>query len=453
MKLLKIGISGVRGIIGESMTPRLALDFAAAFGSFAGGRAVLLGRDTRISSPMLRAACLAALTSTGCDVVDLGVCPTPILQYLVRSQNKRRRAGGGISITAGHNDIAWNALAFVGPEGTSLNAFQGQEVLDIYHLGKFRKASADRIGKVGDGADRTGLYFEALARFVGAGDIRPARLKAVIDAVNGAAAPYLARFAEALGFQLIPVNDEPNGFFPHDPEPRPRNAQQVVAVLKAVGADAGFLLNSDASRVSVVAENAEPLSEEYTFPLLADDFLRRRRGPVVANLSTSRMIEDVARSRNCPLVRTKVGQSHAVQALLQEEAVLAGEGSGGVAVPAFQPAFDAFLTMGMLLSVLARTGKRLSRLVEALPRYHIVKEKIHCPPARIHSVVNEVKRHFRRHELDTSDGVRVEDKSGWVQVRTSGTEPMIRVIAEDRSPEKARERADEAIRFIAPLAR
>ncbi|MBM3312025.1 MAG: hypothetical protein FJY80_11010, partial [Candidatus Aminicenantes bacterium] len=202
---------------------------------------------------------------------------------------------------------------------------------------------------------------------------------------------------------------------------------------------------------SVVAEDGEPLSEEYTFPLVANDYLRSHPGPVVANFSTSRMVEDVARARACPLIRTKVGQSYAIQALLQEGAVLAGEGSGGVAVAAFQPAFDAFLTIGTILGILSRSGKPLSRLVEELPRYHIVKEKIHCPPARIHSVVNEVRRHFRGHDIDTSDGLRVDDRSGWVQVRTSGTEPMIRVIAEDRDQEKARERADEVIRFIAPL--
>jgi len=252
----------------------------------------------------------------------------------------------------------------------------------------------------------------------------------------------------ALGFELIPVNNEPNGFFPHDPEPRPRNAQQVVSIMKAVGADIGFLLNSDVSRISVVTETGESLSEEFTFPLVADEYLKDRCGPVVTNFSTSRMIEDVARSRGCPLVRTKVGQSYAVHSLLQEEAVLAGEGSGGVAFAAFQPAFDGFLTMGFILETMARQGKTISRLVGELPRYHIVKEKIYCPPARVHSIVSEVKKFFRRHEVDTSDGIRVEDKSGWVQVRASGTEPMIRIIAEDQLKNKARERADEVINFI-----
>jgi len=444
MKLLKIGISGVRGIVGDSMTPKLVMDFAAAFGTYVDSKPVLVGRDTRISSPMLHAACLASLLSTGCEVLDLGLCPTPVLQYQVR----KSKAKGGISITAGHNDIKWNALAFINRDGTYLNPFQGAEVLDIYHLGKFKKVPTDGLGRVRDAEHYADEYFEGLRAFLDAEAIRKARLKVVIDACNGAGANFLEPMACALGFELIPVNNEPNGFFPHDPEPRPRNAQQVVSIMKVVGADIGFLLNSDVSRISIVTETGESLSEEFTFPLVADEYLKDRCGPVVTNFSTSRMIEDVARSRGCPLVRTKVGQSYVIHSLLHEEAVLAGEGSGGVAFAAFQPAFDGFLTMGFILGTMARQGKTISRLVGELPRYHIVKEKIYCPPARVHSIVSEVKKFFRRHEVDTSDGIRVEDKSGWVQVRASGTEPMIRIIAEDQLKNRARERADEVINFI-----
>jgi phosphomannomutase len=444
MKLLKIGISGVRGIVGESLTPKLVMDFAAAFGTFVNAKTVLVGRDTRVSGPLLHAACVSALVSTGCDVHDLGVCPTPVLQRLV----VKLRAKGGVAITAGHNDIAWNALTFINRDGTTLNPFQGAEVLDLYHLGKFRKAGTDGLGQVRDLEHYADDYFEALRAFLDVEAIAKAKLRVVIDACNGAGAGLLERMARALHFELVPVNTEPNGFFPHDPEPRPRNAQQVVSILKVVNADVGFLLNSDVGRVSLVSETAESLSEEFTFPLIANEYLKTRRGPVVTNLSTSRMIEDVARARGCPIVRTKVGQSYAVYALQQEEAVLAGEGSGGVAFRAFHPAFDGFLTMGYILETLARQGKKVSRLIEELPRYHIVKEKIYCPPARIHSVVSEVKKFFRRHEIDASDGIRVEDKTGWVQVRTSGTEPMIRIIAEDESKERARERADEVIQFI-----
>jgi phosphomannomutase len=444
MKLLKIGISGVRGIVGESLTPLLAMDFAAAFGTYVRARPVLVGRDTRITSSMLRAACVASLLSTGCDVFDLGICATPILQYMIR----KARAHGGISITAGHNDIRWNALSFVNRDGTSLNPFQGAEVLDIFHLKKFHKSPADRLGRLELLERAEAGYFEALGQYLDVDAIREARLKVVIDACNGAGSLFLETFARTLGFELIPVNNEPNGFFPHDPEPRPRNAQQVVSVLKAIGADVGFLLNSDVGRVSIVAETGESLSEEYTFPLVAVEYLKRRCGPIVTNASTSRMVEDVARTRGCPIVRTKVGQSYAVQALIHEDAVLAGEGSGGVAIPDFQPAFDAFLTMGFILETAAKEGKKISRLIEELPRYHIVKEKIYCPPARVHTIVSEVQNLFKGREIDTSDGVRVDDINGWVHVRTSATEPLIRIIAEDRTRERARRRTDEVAKYL-----
>jgi phosphomannomutase len=449
MKLLKIGISGVRGIVGESVTPKLVMDFASAFGAFVGRRPVGLARDTRIHGPMLRAACASALLSSGCDVVDLGVCPTPILQWAVRGGP----AGGGVAVTAGHNDVHWNALAFINADGTCLNSFQGAEVLDLYHLGRMEKADTDHLGTLREDPFAPDLYFRALAGFIDAAAIRKARFKVVIDACSGAGAPFLERFAAALGFDLIPINDEPNGFFPHDPEPRPRNAQQVVSVVRAIGADVGFLLNSDVSRVSLVSETGESLSEEFTFPLAADAYLARRPGVVVTNFSTSRMIEDVARARRCPLVRTKVGQSHAIHALLQDGGVLAGEGSGGVAFAAFQPAFDGWATMGFLLEAMARSGKRLSPLVGALPHYHIVKEKIYCPPSLIHSIVDAVGKRFGGRAVDTGDGVRVEDRGGWLQVRISATEPMIRIIAEDRSRERVRTKADEILHELELLMR
>lgn len=444
MKLLKIGISGVRGIVGETIVPELVMDFACAFGTYLDSKNVLVGRDTRISGSMLHEATLAALISTGCNVQNLGICPTPIIQYMV----KDLKAGGAVSITAGHNDLKWNALTFINQEGTYLNMFQGEEVLDIYHLGKFTKASVAELGRAETVEDYLNVYFKKLKTFLDSESIQKAKFKAVIDPCNGAGAKIIDVFARHLGFELIPVNNEPNGYFPHDPEPRPRNAQEVASVIKVVEADAGFLLNSDVSRVSLVAENGETLSEEFTLPLIADCYLDKKPGTVITNHSSSRMIEDVAQKKNCSVIKAKVGQSYSIQAMLNEDAVIAGEGSGSVAVPAFQHAFDGFLTMGLILEIMAARKKRLSALVKELPRYHIVKEKIYCPPTRIHSVVNEVKKLFADKKIDTSDGIKIEDHDGWVHVRTSATEPMIRIIAEDRFKDRARERAEEVLNFI-----
>jgi phosphomannomutase len=444
MKLLKIGISGVRGIVGETMTPELAMDFACAFGTSLGGRRVLVGRDTRPSGPMLHRAVLAALISTGCSVLDMGVCPTPILQKLVTGS----RAAGAVSITAGHNTAEWNALTFINRDGTYLNEFQGQAVLDIYHLERFRKAPISGLGRVkapGCDAER---YFQALGRFLDTKAIARSAFKVVIDPCNGAGAGIVDGFCRALGCELVPVNNEPTGFFVHAPEPRPRNAGEVASIVRAVRADIGFLLNSDVSRVSVVAEDGETLSEEYTFPLIAGYYLEKDPGPVVTNASTSRMIEEVASRFGVPLIKTKVGQSQVIQTLLSEGGSLAGEGSGSVAVRRFQPAYDGFLAMGLLLERMAASGKRMSEFVDRIPKYHIVKEKIYCPPSKIHSVVAETRKLFPHDEVSTVDGVKAERKEGWIHVRASATEPMIRVIAENISQEKAREDLDRVVAFI-----
>ncbi len=447
MKLLKIGISGVRGIVGETITPELAMDFACAFGTWLGRGRVLVGRDTRPSGPMLQRAVVAALASTGCDIVDLGVCPTPVLQKLVPLSG----AAGGVAISAGHNNAEWNALAFINGEGTWLNEFQGGAVLDIYHLEKFRKAPLSRLGRMRPPVHDAAAYFRSLAGFLDTAAIERSKFKVVIDPCNGAGAGAVNEFCHALGCELIAVNNEPSGFFVHEPEPRPRNAGEVASLVKVGKAHAGFLMSSDAGRVSIVAEDGETLSEEYTLPLAAASYLRKHPGPVVTNASTSRMIDDVAAKFGVPVIKTKVGQSHVVQALVGEEGSLAGEGSGGVAVRRFHPAFDGFVAMGLVLEAMALRGPRLSELVDELPKYHIVKEKVYCPPSRIHTVVAETQSLFPRDEVSCVDGVKVERKDGWINVRASATEPMVRVIAENESAEKAQEEVDRVLAFISQL--
>jgi phosphomannomutase len=444
MKLLKIGISGVRGIVGETITPELVMNFASAFGTFINSQKVLLGRDTRVSGPMLHSAVISALLSAGCDILDLGICPAPVLQYMVR----RLKAKGAISISAGHNDSNWNALTFINQEGTYLNEYQGEELLDIYHLGKFRKVPSDRLGKVKLQKDYLDVYFKSLAQFLDSETTKKAEFKVVIDPCNGGGAGIVDSFCQYLNCELVPVNNEPSGYFPHDPEPRPRNATEVASIIKITKADVGFLLNSDVSRVSVVTEDGETLSEEYTFPMVAGYYLRKKPGTVITNHSTSRMIEDAADCYDCSVVKTKVGQTYSVQSMIDEGAVMAGEGSGGLAIREFQPAFDGFLTMGMILKMMAEKKNKISDIVKQLPKYHIVKEKIYCPPVKAHSIVSEVKKLYDTHEVNELDGIKVEKEDGWIHIRASATEPMIRIISESKSKETAQERLEKASNFI-----
>ncbi|MFC2167395.1 phosphoglucosamine mutase [Acidobacteriota bacterium] len=444
MKLLKIGISGIRGIVGETITPDLVINFSCAFGTFLRNGKILLGRDSRISGPMLHSAALSALLSTGCDVIDFGICPTPILQYMV----KKYRAKGAISISAGHNDSHWNALTFINNEGTYLNEFQGEEVLDLYHIGKFKKASTQKLGKLESSQNHYLTYFSGLRKFLDTEIIKKARFKVVIDACNGGGAGVIDNFCKHLNFELIPLNNIPDGNFPHDPEPRPKNASEVSSIVKILKADIGFLLNSDVSRISIVTETGETLSEEYTLPLVADYYLEKNPGTVITTQSTSKMIENVAHKYGHPVLRTQVGQSHSIQSLIYEEAVLAGEGSGSVAIREFQPAFDGFLSMGLLLESLATKQLNISQKSRALPKYHIVKQKLYCPPFKAHSIVGRVKKLFARSQIDQTDGIRIETKDGWIHVRTSATEPMIRIISESLSKKKAEERMDKVFQYI-----
>ncbi|MCR4395566.1 MAG: phosphoglucosamine mutase, partial [Candidatus Saccharicenans sp.] len=439
MKLLKLNISGIRGLVGQTITPELVIDFASAFGSMLPAGPVLVGRDSRRSGPMVQEAVRSALLSTGHEVINLGVCPTPIIQFLVR----QHRAVGAVSISAGHNPAEWNALNFINSQGTYLNEFQGSELLDIYHLGRFAHQKLKKSPAVVAEVNPEEVYFSWLKTALRTTEISRARFKVVVDPCNGAGARLANKFFAALGCELLAINNEPSGYFPHDPEPRPRNAGEVASLVRATGANLGFLLNSDVSRVSLVTETGETLSEEYTLPVLAGYYLERQPGAVVTSLSTSRMIEEVAGRFRVPVIRTRVGQSALIQTMLQEGATLAGEGSGGLALAAFQPAFDGFVVMGLILEQMAIRQKKLSELVKTLPRYHIVKDKIICPPHRLHSLVAETRKLYPRAEVNSLDGLHFTLKDTWVHVRASSTEPLIRIIAESASAARAQLEVDK----------
>lgn len=444
MRLLKLNLAGVRGIVGQTITPELIIDFAAAFGTGLHPGPVLVGRDTRKSGPMIQEAVISALLSTGHTAINLGICPTPIIQFLVR----HHRAAGAISITAGHNSADWNAINFINSQGTYLNEFQGSGLLDIYHLGRFAHQKLKKSSAVINEINPEEIYFTWLRSKLKITEIARARFKVVVDACNGAGALLVDKFFAGLDSEVIALNNQPSGYFPHEPEPRPRNAGEVASLIRATKANVGFLLNSDVSRVSLVTETGETLSEEYTLPVSASYYLQQDPGAVITNLSTSRMIEAVARKFHLPVIRTRVGQSAIIQTMLQEKASLAGEGSGGLALKNFQPAFDGFAVMGLILEMMAMEQKRLSELVKPLPRYYIVKDKVICPPHRLHSLVAETRKLYPRAEINSIDGLQVNLKDVWVHIRASSTEPLIRIISESPHPSRAQIEVDKVVSFL-----
>ncbi len=457
MKPLKIGVGGVRGIVGETFTPELVVGFAQAFGTYLDSGAILVCRDTRPSGPMVSSAVIAGLLAAGCEVVDLGICPTPGLQLAVSWLG----AAGGISITAGHNPAPWNALKFVRGDGLYLNTEQAEELLDVYHQGEFKKAAWNRIRPSVATRDVTAHYLDRLTATFDVAAIRSRRLRVAVDCCNGSCSLVSPRWLAELGCDVLAINDDPGGPFPHDPEPRVEVAAQVRAIVKAGRADVGFVHDADGERLSLVDEHGRALSEELTLALAAAIRLDTRIGSVVTNISTTRAIDTIAARYGAPVIRTPVGQPHISEAIVESGAVIGGEGNGSVAVPELQASPDSAATMGLLLERLARSAEPVSALADALPSVSMVKQAVPVEPHLIYTALQEFRERVRETgqgaggevedaSVDLSDGVKVAWPDGWVHVRASNTESLIRIIAEAETPGRAADLADWARERLKP---
>ncbi len=430
---LKIGISGVRGVVGDSLTPVLLARFAQAFGTYVGGGRVVIGRDPRTSGEMVWQAVVAGLLSTGCRIVDLGVCPTPTVQLLVR----RLEAHGGIAVTASHNPPEWNALKFVGADGLFLSAERGRELLDIYHQGDYVKAEGARMRPVEARPDAVDVHVGAILEALGPLPAARRPLRVVLDACNGAGSTAGPRLLEALGAETIAINATPDGSFPRPAEPAPENLAALCEAVRAHGADAGFAQDMDADRLAVVAETGEPVGEEYTLVLAASHVLATTPGTVVTNLATTHALDAVAARAGCRVVRSKVGEAHVAGAMLRERAVIGGEGNGGVIYPRVNFARDSLVGMALVLHLVAAARRPVSGIVAALPPVHLVKRQVPCPSDRIGAVLARLRREHAGDRVDASDGVKVWTGDGWFLVRPSNTEPIVRLVAEAGSDEAA----------------
>ncbi len=440
MKPLKIGITGVRGIVGQTFTPELAVQFAQAFGSYLDGGRILVCRDTRPSGPMIRSAVLSGLLAAGCEVVDLGVSPTPSMQIAV----KGLKADGGIAITAGHNPAPWNALKFVRGDGVYLNSNQAEELLDIYHQGEFAKAKWDTIKQVIEQANPIPHHIEVLNRAFAFETQKLKRLVVAIDCCNGACSLMTPKWLESLGCEVLAVNDDPTGVFPHAPEPKAETMAQLSAVVKAGRADIGFAQDADGERLGIVTDSGVRLSEETTLALASLIRLKESTGTIVTNISTTGAIELIADRFGGAVVRTPVGQVYISEAMIEHNGLLGGEGSGGITVPEVQLTHDSAAAIGLILSHLSQTGKSVSELVEQLPRLTILKHNIAVEPNRLYSILQDFRAAVEREDfqIDTTDGLKVMMPNGWVHVRASNTESIIRIIVESETAADASQLLD-----------
>jgi len=436
---LRISQVGLRGVVGSGMTAAHVLDFSSAFGTFleAGGP-VIIGRDPRASGVMIRQGVIAALTACGHDVVDLGVVSTPVVQHSIRLLN----AAGGISIGASHNSAKWNALKFFGPLGIYLSTAEANELLDIYHLRKFHFVAWNQVGRLRLEEHAIDRYLDELAAAYDFAALR--EFKVLVDCCNGTSSLILRRLNERFGFQFILINERTGGAgFAHEPSTDQATvALQLAPLMTQLGADAGFLFDADSDRVAMATEEGSPVSEEMVLPMLADHQLSRGPGTtVITNLSTTALVDEVAARQGGVVVRVPVGRQAAIDALTSfppEQVAIAGEGTGAVMLPQFRFVYDGIASMFSILTMMRERGERLSRIVAGYPRYSILKGEIPLVSERIPSLLMELQARHRDGSANTLDGLRVDWPGRWFHVRVSQTEPVLRVICEQRGdPPKA----------------
>jgi phosphomannomutase len=433
---LKISISGVRGIIGDSLTPQLAGSLAQAFGTYVGGGPIVVGRDARPSGAMIKHAVVAGLLASGCQPVEVGICPIHSFLIFVKESG----ASGGISVTASHNPKEWNGLKFISRDGLYLTPHQVEEFLDIYHQGEFVNAEPGRYKSPELETQPTEAHLRKLLGYFDVGLIRRGRIKVAMDCGNGAGAILAPKLFEALGCETVFINAVPDGTFAHQSEPVPENIREICRTVVKAKADIGFVQDADADRLAIVNEKGEPLGEEMTLALAAKYALSRRKGSVVCNLSATRAIDDIAAARKAKVFRTKIGEIHVVEKTLTAEpkAVIAGEGNGGVILPDIHHCRDSFTGMCLILEAMASSRKRVSGLRREIPRYVMLRDKIEGSAEQGYRLVNRLRKIYEgRGQVDLTDGLKVDFPDYWILVRPSNTEPIIRVVTEAKTKEKA----------------
>lgn len=434
---LMIGVSGVRGLVGKTFTPELVLQFAHAYGTVLEGGPVTLARDSRPSGEMFALAAAAGLAAAGCHVSDLGIAMTPTAAFAIRAGAQR----GGIIITASHNPAPWNGLKFLDEQGLGPDPETVKRVSVVREQHRYRHAESGfaPLRRDVDAGARHAVAVRAAVEV----ELAPLKgVRVVLDSVNGAGGIATPSFLRSLGCDVVHINAEPNGVFAHAPEPIAENLTQLCEEVRAAKAVIGLAQDPDADRLALVDERGRFVGEEYTLALGAWSVLSRRKGAVAANLSTSRMVDDLAQRFGARVFRTPVGESHVARAIRRHDCVIGGEGNGGVIDPRISPVRDSLSAMSLVLQLMASTGKSVSELVAELPRYVMIKQKFECPAPRIAQAVDALAAAFAGERLDRADGVRIDLPDGWVHVRPSNTEPIVRFIAEARD-------ADAAERIIA----
>ncbi len=438
-------VSGIRGIVGNGINPDIILSFAAKFGEFTskeftGKKKILVGRDSRVSGIALKNAVISGLLGVGIDVIDIDLTPTPTLLYNV----KKLKASGGIVITASHNPSEWNALKLVGQSGEFLSKEEAEKFFSMEKDAISWKPSAN-YGKLETYKDAVKNHIKGVlgSTRIDPELIKKKKFKVALDCVNGGASTAFQEFLNALNVEIYPVFCDASGNFTRIPEPKAENLNDLAKKVKESGSDIGFATDPDGDRISIVTEEGIPIGEEYTIAIVTKAVLSKKKGTVVVNLSTTKSVEDIARRAGVPFYRSPVGEANVVKTMKEKGAVIGGEGNGGVINPEIQYTRDGMGAMALILQYLAEEEKALSDIVNGLPRYKMIKEAIKMEDINEgKKLLEKIKNTNKNKNPDLSDGIRLTEDDSWVHIRMSGTEPILRIIAEAPTIKKAKALVD-----------
>ncbi|MDQ7815770.1 MAG: phosphoglucosamine mutase [Melioribacteraceae bacterium] len=441
MPTLMISVSGIRGIVGDGLDPEVIVRSTAAFADFCGSGKIVVGSDGRISGEMVRSLVVGTLTAKGNYVIDIGICPTPTVLFNIKHLN----AAGGIQISASHNPNEWNALKLLNSKGEFLSPEENIEFLRKMDEATKYFASWDKLGKVIDYKKGLENHINAVLNmdFIDVAKIRQRKFKVLLDCVNGAGAYSMPQLLKKLGCKVIELNCEKNGVFPRLPEPIPENLTETFEAVKKHKADIGIVVDPDVDRLVLITEEGEPFGEENTITQAVKYYLSQKKGNVAVNLSTTRAVDDVANKFGCEVFRAPVGEANVVKKMKEVNAVIGGEGSGGVILPDVNFGRDALVGTLLTLQHLTKARCKMSTLKKSLPQYFIVKKKIETGTTTPDEIMKKLIEQYKSEKINLEDGLRIDFEDHWVHLRKSNTEPIIRCIVEAKTKDEAEKFAEK----------
>jgi phosphomannomutase len=432
-------VSGIRGIVGDTLTPDLIVRVGSAFAKYAKKGIIVIGRDTRPSGKVIADILKSVLVFSGCDVTDIGIMPTPTVELMV----KELKANGGIVISASHNPVEWNAFKLINNSGTFLNAREISRFFE-YMEHDFEYVPWNKTGRISCNRDAADVHIRKVLNVINKDRIKKKGYKIVLDSVNGAGSEITLKLLSNLNCKIIPLYCDINAGFPRGAEPVPENIRGLSKAVKKYGADAGFAQDPDADRLAIVDESGIPIGEENTLALVTEHLLSKKKGRVVINLSTTKAIEDIARNYGVPVKRTRVGEINVTDEMRRNGARIGGEGNGGVISPEINMGRDSLAGIGYVLEMMSERGKNISELVRNIPQYYMKKGKVEIHRTQVSDeVFNKIRSKFKGEKFSGIDGLRIDFtkhadfKGGWVHLRPSNTEPVFRIISEGRDKKQA----------------